>query len=294
MANHMQLNCPNLFIVGAAKSGSSSLSFWLSDHPDVVGSKEQELRFLMDEDDPLARPDGYWGGGIQRYASHYPDDTFSSKYKHVLDTTPLYYYQDTAKNFIPDVDNSGVIFTLRDPADRILSLYNYAKNNMSVIPSDVSFERFIDIVRNQEDSPIIRGRVMLKNAIRHSRYSDYVREWVDLMGPERVHIVIFEQLTANPRREMNALAQKIGIDPAFYDSYSFEAHNQSFSAKSHLIHKFSRGIKDYVPGGIRKAIKPLYMAMNSRKSRSSLSESDLEALNDLRMEFGDWQRELSI
>ncbi len=40
---------PNLFIAGAPKCGTSSLYFWLSDHPEVCASTPKEPFYFIDK-----------------------------------------------------------------------------------------------------------------------------------------------------------------------------------------------------------------------------------------------------
>ena len=46
---------PNLLIVGAAKSGTTSLHNYLSQHPDVFMSKHKEPHFLINNEIGLSR-----------------------------------------------------------------------------------------------------------------------------------------------------------------------------------------------------------------------------------------------
>ena len=43
------MSLPNLLIVGAAKSGTTSLHNYLNQHPDIVMSKEKEPDFFSKE-----------------------------------------------------------------------------------------------------------------------------------------------------------------------------------------------------------------------------------------------------
>jgi hypothetical protein len=49
------MSLPNLVIAGAPKCGTSSLFYWLADHPQACGSTVKETFYLMDEEHPLRR-----------------------------------------------------------------------------------------------------------------------------------------------------------------------------------------------------------------------------------------------
>ena len=59
-----QLGCkPNLFIVGAPKCGSTSLHFYIANHPEIFMSEPKELFYFIKELN--------WDNGLEWYLSHF-------------------------------------------------------------------------------------------------------------------------------------------------------------------------------------------------------------------------------
>ncbi|MEM9781110.1 MAG: sulfotransferase [Pseudomonadota bacterium] len=283
---------PNLFVIGVAKAGSTSLTHWLCSHPEIVSSHDQELRFLMDETDPLARKDGYGATGLHGYRAMYPDEAYEPQVRYRLDTTPQYYYQDTAKRVIGEIPGSRVIFTLRDPVDRLLSLFRYAQNNIGVVPKAMPFSEFVQHLFDPRSSDIMRDRPMLEHAIKHSTYAPYVKEWSSLLGPERVEVVFFEELVREPANEMMTLAQALGLDPSAYEGVSFARFNESFAVRSQRLHRLGRRVRRSTPDWMRSLVKPLYMGLNTGPAKKHLSDDDRRSVEALRAHFGDWKSAL--
>jgi hypothetical protein len=82
--------------------------------------------------------------------------------KWICEATPDYLYQQSALEHIADLPGDvTILFMLRHPADRAYSLFNFAQNNISVVPKKIDFGTLLDdIERNAEsyaDRPILRN-----------------------------------------------------------------------------------------------------------------------------------------
>lgn len=287
-----RFTAPNLYVIGAAKAASSSLQRWLGDHPDVGVSRIPETRFLMDAEDPLAQPGGYAETGLEGYGAFFPEELRPEGCRYVLDVTPMYYYQQAAQEVIAALPERHVIFIARRPSRRILSLYNYAQNNIGVLNREISFAGFVEEVRKGVKSEVVGHRPMMAHAMLHSQYARYIALWQRLVGPANVTVMIFEEIVADQTGAMKALAERLGLAPGFYDDYGFPKENESFAVRNHLLHKLMRGTKDAFPAPLRKLLKSAYMTLNTEKSTAPLSTDDLQALEMLDREFAEWDAQL--
>ena len=104
---------PNALIVGAAKSGTSSLYAWLAQHPGVCVPATKELRFF----------DNQWQRGRRWYAACFEPERGQSV---VLEATPNYFPHPLApervRSLLPD---ARLIFLLREPVSRAYSHHQY-------------------------------------------------------------------------------------------------------------------------------------------------------------------------
>ena len=65
--------------------------------------------------------------------------------KIILEATPDYIYQKTPLEVLPNLNPMpNIIFILRNPAKRLYSFFNFAKNNMGVLKKDISFTEYIN------------------------------------------------------------------------------------------------------------------------------------------------------
>lgn len=272
-ATKNEFRAPDLFVIGAAKAATSSLQRWLGDHPDIGISRIEETRYLMDAHDPLAQCDGYAVHGLDGYAAYFPEH-LRRGCRHTIDVTPMYYYQDVARTVIPALPDAQVIFVARRPGARLKSLYEFARNNISVLPEGLSFAGFVAEAEKGADSPLLRNYPMMCHALAHSEYARYLRDWTAQMGKERVHVLIFEDLVRDPVGVVTQLAVDLGIDPEFYATYAFPRENESYQVRNHRLHRMVRKLRARMPAGMRRRVRSAYMRLNTDRGGPSVTESD--------------------
>ncbi|WP_289053039.1 sulfotransferase domain-containing protein [uncultured Aliiroseovarius sp.] len=284
---------PNLFVIGVAKAGSTSLLQWLSDHPEIGRSLENEPRYLMDPDELLCPDRSFSSCGLEGYSELYEDAIGEDGIRYLIDVTPLYFYQHTAQSIIPTLNEPKVMMTLRQPSKRIYSLYRYAYHNMSLLPDGMSFAEFVQHLEQGESSSVIRGKPLLQDAIFHCHYSKHVRNWVSLVGEKNFFVSIFEETVAHPTKAVREIAGFLGIDPEFYRNYSFTPQNPSITIQNREVHKFARRLRRWIPLQIRRGIKPLYYSLNSQRGTATVSDEDRQTLKYLDELFSEWDLELA-
>ncbi|MDB4196978.1 sulfotransferase domain-containing protein [Ascidiaceihabitans sp.] len=249
---------PNLVIAGAPKCGTTSLHNWLSLHPSAFGAKEKELRYLMDANYPLVRDGGYNRSGLDGYARYF-ETSGTGKYKCIFETTPDYIYQNTAIEVLASqLPETRVAFILRRPADRVLSMFKFTQNNISIVPANMTFLDFIKEIQKEgpdgKPGGLFSERKIIANSINHSRYAKFLEQWYERISPERISIWRFEELAADPKLFMKRFATYFGLEQNNYDDFSFTHRNESFSVKSQKINRIIRSFRPYVSSSLKSAV----------------------------------------
>lgn len=111
---------PDFFVIGAVRSGTTSMYHYLDQHPSIVKSAYDELGFFDDN----------FKLGWAWYRSLFPTSMKKKRIKNktgrflTFDDTPFYIYNETVakriKQFFPD---GKIIVLLRNPIDRAYSNY---------------------------------------------------------------------------------------------------------------------------------------------------------------------------
>jgi hypothetical protein len=109
---------PNAIIVGAQKSGTSSLFSYLTQHPEIRGSFRKEVHFF---DGGLVSGIDNFKKGKHWYRAHFPLENATSEAR-IIEATPSYLFVPCvpARIFqqLPEVK---LIVVLRDPVERAIS-----------------------------------------------------------------------------------------------------------------------------------------------------------------------------
>src|SRR5438552_2073936 len=109
---------PNLFIIGASKSATTSLHQYLCTHPEIMMSEPKEPHFFVEE--------VHWSRGWDWYTSLFAN----GKKAKVLGEASGYYtwhpiFKGVPKRIAAHIPNPKFIYILREPIQRAVSHYWY-------------------------------------------------------------------------------------------------------------------------------------------------------------------------
>ena len=230
---------PNLFIVGAPKSGTTSLYEYLKGHPQVFMSDPKEPCYFSAD---LAFDNSGNFLVYERDAKLY-DALFADAgdAKVVGEASTRYLYSHDAARLIHQASpDAHIVAMLRNPVDMIHSLHAH---KLAAGTEDIAdFEHALDA----EADRIAGRRLPVHSNPKLSTYRDraYFGEqlprWFDEFGRDRVRVIIFEDMVRDPAPEFRSLLEFLGVDPDF-EPESFGAHNTAHSARSTLIRRVLNG-----------------------------------------------------
>lgn len=178
---NLEEHAPNLFLIGAAKTGSSALHNYLNCHPDIHMSAEKEPCFFVDS----AELDAFWP-----VRAHDPVSYSAAAYcamfangrgaRYRGESSTLYSMAPTLSG-VPEriraaSPDARIIYLVREPVDRAIKQYwQQYKEFQERRPLDAAFA----------------GACLYKDC---SDYALQVRPYVDAFGADRVLIVASEDL----------------------------------------------------------------------------------------------------
>lgn len=276
---------------GAPKCGTTSLYFWLADHPDVCPSRIKEARYFIDPEYPLQTTIRYGEGGDASYEdffSHCPQD------KHRLEATPDYLYQQIAIEKIPLLDPSPhVVFSIRRPSRRIFSVFQSLKHHERIFDRSLEFREFVDRLL---DPAYTFDFGVLDRCLDQSRYVRWLEPWREAMDPGRLHIFVFEDLVRDVRASAAMLAERVGLDPSRLPPTLRERVNETARVRSRSLQKAAVRISNLAskrqPDSTWHRVLKLYRAVNI-VPQSRPSPNDVKVMSDLDHEFEEDNRRLA-
>ena len=201
---------PDFIIGGAPKSGTTSLHFILDQH-EHIALPHDEVHFF-DADDPVTHPDffGFHKGSLKWWDTRSSNDAYLDWYadrfpqvsSDVLigeDSTTYLMSELAAPRIHALLPEARLIFMLRHPVDRAYSQYWH------LIKTSRISETF-------EQAILRRSHVLLG-----SSYYRGLKHFVDLFGPERVKVLIFEDFRADIQGTVNSVTGFLDVKPMQID-----------------------------------------------------------------------------
>lgn len=243
---------PNAVIIGAPKSGTSSLFFWLSAHPEVCGSKTKETYFLADGVSKFNRGLNLIENGLDAYTKHFEHCQGEAIR---LEATAPYIYMNNPFKVLPSLETQPkIIIILRKPSERLYSHYKFNRYRMKNI--DMSFEEYL----NPDNIP--EG---WQDYLEQTDYPLWIEKWQKAVGKDRLLVYQMEEMHRDKVQFMMKVASDLGINPEFYDGFDFFHRNKTVAVKSKKLHRLGLKFEPLVPQWLQEKIIPLYLKMNSSK-----------------------------
>lgn len=279
-----RLITPNVIIAGAPKCGTTSVFEWLSDHPEVCVSSRKETGYFIDRGDPLFDEGAnYHVQGIEGYGRFFAHCA-PGRAGVILEATPDYINQTTAIEVIPTLTPRPlVVFILRRPSERIYSSFQFSRNNLSILPKEMTFSEFIGLGADSGKDPA--SAAVLRVALDQTRYAEHISRWIASAGAASVSVFLFESLRDGQSGFMKAFSERIGIDAGFWDGYGFKRINESYRVKSQFMHRMVRKVSTSVPGLTRQGFLKKAYGLVNKESPSQASAEDKEAMRRLDESF---------
>jgi hypothetical protein len=228
---------PDLFIVGAPKTGTTSMYEYLRGHPEVFMSPVKEPRyFAPDLAVESAGHDLRYGRDQERYLALFDEATTQ---KRLGEASVRYIYSDDAPRLIREFQpDAFIVVGLRDPVELI-----YALHNQSVSEGIEPLTNFEDALAAEPD------RLSGKDApgglhpmhtvyVERGKLAPRLRTWRETFGPERVHVFVFEDLARDADAVFQRLLEFLQVDPT-YRPPAFEAFTASHQPRSRRLRRLT-------------------------------------------------------
>lgn len=202
---------PNFLIVGAAKSGTTSLYAYLRQHPDVFMPRWKEPSFFIgDPFPPMHRV------------------TKKESYKRIFESVETqlcigeastsYLYDEASPSLIKrELGKIKVLIVLRNPVSMAYSLYNHmVRREGERLPS---FEDALAAESGRFGDINFRKRCYGWHAnyyySRRGMYCEQVKRYLDMFGQENVKISLFEDLVKDSLQVAKSTFSFLGLDDTF-------------------------------------------------------------------------------
>src|SRR5215831_16188521 len=215
----MQKIIPNFLVGGPPKCASTSLNFYLKQHPEIFMSPVKQTKFFSLD----------YEKGIDFYLQTYFSGVANEKM--VGEATPTYFLLpfvvERIKNFNPDMK---IILCLRDPVERAFSGWSMRMNNGT---EDLPFREAIkENIRQRETLTFIgeegakhwytdqkrnnrQDDAGYRTYIQGSMYAFNLKNYYQCFHPSRIKVIFLDGLKKDLHGTMKEIFTFLSVDPEY-------------------------------------------------------------------------------
>lgn len=193
---------PNLFIIGAMKSGTSSLHVYLAEHPEIFMCEPKEPSYFVSREDlkvwyPWMEEQGIWKG----------EDRYLQLFDKAGDRKVIG-ESSTSYTKLPQIDGviarlsafapkARFIYIMRDPVERTISHYWH-------------------MVRNRDERRDMLTAIREEPHFRDvSHYAMQLAPYFKTWGRDSVYTMTTEELSGDPEGSVRRIFAWLGVEPNF-------------------------------------------------------------------------------
>jgi hypothetical protein len=204
---------PNLFLIGAMKSGTTYLRKLLRSHPDIFMCEPDEPSYFVDPRDLRTIWPDMWRRGLWRSEDRYLRLFEAAGDAAILGEASTNYTKRPLVMGVPEKihafnPQARFIYLLREPVQRTISHYWHM------------------VRHHAEHRPMLEAIRRDPQFVATSHYAMQLAPFLERFGRERVAVLTHERLVADPAAVMRDLYGWLGVDAARADlSGCAEAEN---------------------------------------------------------------------
>jgi hypothetical protein len=201
---------PDFLIVGAQKSGTSSLYRWLGEAASIEVPSKKELHYF---DDNFHR-------GIGWYRACFGGRAGPSDGAMTGEASPYYLFHPLVprrvRETLPEVK---LIAVLRDPVERAVShYYHELGNGVESLPLEAALDREPERLDGEAERMVAEPGYVSFNHRHFSYqargvYADQLRAWREEFPPEQMLVIKSERLFEDTRAEVARVLDFLGVEP---------------------------------------------------------------------------------
>lgn len=242
---------PDLLVIGAQRSGTSSVYKYLGAHPHVIPSLRKEVEYFSTS---YERGDAWYRAhfplearrAIQRRLTGHRPVTFESTPDYLLDPR-------APRRATETVPGARIVALLRNPVDRAFSHYLHMRR-LGLEPLDFAealdreAERLRDEYERIAADPFYKARPLRRYSyIERGRYAEQLARWLAVYPRESILVLRFEDLVDAPASTLQRIESFMGLDawvPRRFANHSYRrntpnvAHRMSLSDRRLLESTF--------------------------------------------------------
>jgi hypothetical protein len=193
---------PNFLLIGAMRSGSTSLHASLSSHPEVFMAQPKELHFFVEQRN--------WSRGVYWYARRFAHGGHA-KARGEASVTYTQHPQisGVARRAASVIPRARLIYLVRDPVARMRSQYEHDFRRAIAGNPPVGWQRI------SRSGSAARALTAESKYLDSSRYATQLDQWLEHYSADDVCVIASEWLWQEPDAAMREIFSFLDVDPSW-------------------------------------------------------------------------------
>lgn len=222
---NINIKKPNLFLIGAPKCGTTSVHYYLKQHPEIYMSEVKEPRYFGK--DLLNNP---YFKNLAEYLSIFQK---AGKEKYIGEATTYYLYSKTAaKEIYKFAPKAKIIILIRNPVDFLYSLHSeYVYKLQEPI---VNFEEALRAEKDRRKGKRLSQDNKLPSLLFYSdwcKFSEQISRFYKFFGKENVLVLILDDLKKNTKKEYKKMLKFLSVDENIEVNLEIKNPNKQYYSK---------------------------------------------------------------
>jgi len=264
---------PNLFIVGAPKSGTTFLYYYLKQHPDIYFPNFKEPHFFGSD---LIRRNGAYNLSLDEY-----QDLFKTDKKIIGEASTFYIFSKDAPeeiyNFNP---KAKIIIMLRDLVDLVHSLHSQFVFSGDEVIED--FSHALALENKRLSGQNIPKQTTVVNKLFYTSnillLPSRIRSFIHYFGRQNIKFIDLNDIKKNPKKVYFETLEFLNIDSNL-NIPDFKIINKNKTYKSKTVRDFIKKYSIFL-GRVRSKIFKKPLGFIKALESANKIESDRDSIPD--------------
>lgn len=223
---------PTFLVIGAQRSGTTTIHHSLGRHPEIFVSPIKEVNFfLRDESGELPR----WVDEATRRLVPETLDDYAAlfaqarpEHRAVGESSPSYLHGPVAPRIKAQLPDARLVVILRQPVEQAFSIYTTW--HAGGVPGEELIDRFVAALACEDPGP--GGALPLA---RHGCYHRHLAPYFEHFDRRQIKVTLFDDLKRDPAGYFADLFRFLGVDDGFRLD-AVERMNGSGEARNAAVH----------------------------------------------------------
>ena len=219
---------PDFLIIGAQKSGTTSLFSFIAQHPDCRMPSKKEIHYF----------DLNYSKGLKWYLAHFP--LYNGKI--TGEATPYYLFHPDVPSRVKELfSDIKIIVILRNPIDRAYSHFQMERRNKREVIPDFFEAICQEEIRLSEayNKGMIQNQKFIhqhKSYLSRGLYYTQLKRWYNLFDSNNIVVFIYEDFFDNPSKYFKRICDHLNLpytEKIKFSTLNKGDYNPSISLEEH-------------------------------------------------------------